>query len=91
MTENLYYRVDTEHFSFDIYRAWKGTNGGAMFRAGSYIKKGGGKRYSIDYELFAEWDYQSTQDAFEHAKKCLSDYMGRLIDELKEAREQGEE
>ena len=87
MAENLYFRMDTEHFSFDIYKAWNGTNGGSMFRAGSYIKKNRGRRYCIDYQLFAEWDYQSAQDAFEHAKQYMSDYMECLIGELKGAQE----
>lgn len=53
-----------------------------MFRAGSYIKKNGNKKYCIDHALFAEWDYKDEKEAFEEAKKWLMDYINSLSDEL---------
>lgn len=77
-----YLSIETEHFYFDVYKAWNGTGGGSMFRAGSYIKKKGGKKYYIDYELFAEWDYKDKQTAFEEAKAYIFGYMKHLSKEL---------
>ena len=81
--ESEYYlSIETEHFYFDVYKSWNGTGGGAMFRAGSYIKKKGEKKYYIDYELFAEWDYKDKQTAFEEAKSYIFEYMKHLSKEL---------
>ena len=77
-----YLSIETEHFYFDIYKAWNGTGGGAMFRAGSYVKKKGGKKYYLDYELFAEWDYKDKQTAFEEAKTYIFEYIKHLGNEL---------
>lgn len=77
-----YLSIETEHFYFDVHKAWNGTGGGTMFRAGSYIKKNGDKKYYIDYELFAEWDYKDKQTAFEEAKSYIFEYMKHLINEL---------
>lgn len=79
---DFYFSVETEHFYFDVYKSWNSASGGAMFRAGSYIKKGGGKKYYIDCELFAEWDYQDKQSAFKAAKQWIFDYLERLKSEI---------
>lgn len=77
-----YFSIETEHFYFDVYKAWHGTGGGVMFRAGSYVKKNGGKRYYLDCGLFAEWDYKDKQTAFEEAKlwvkECIENIGGEL-------------
>lgn len=73
--------VETEHFVFDLYKAWD-AKGQAMFRAGSYIKKFYGRKYFLYYELFAEWDYKDKQTAFETAKQWILDYIQGLIREL---------
>lgn len=77
-----YISIETEHFYFDVYKAWNGTGGGAMFRAGSYVKKKSDRKYYLDYELFAEWDYKDKQTAFEEAKKHIFENMKRLCTEL---------
>lgn len=73
--------VETEHFVFDCYKSWD-AHGQAMFRAGSYIKKFYGRKYFLDYQLFAEWDYKDKETAFETAKEWLLDYIQGLIGEL---------
>lgn len=83
---NSFWKFETEHFYFDVYRAWK-AKGQSMFRAGVYIKKCGNKKYSIDFALFAEWDYMNAEDAFEHAKNWIMEYIKRLTDELGEIKQ----
>lgn len=80
-TEN-YFEIETPHFYFDVYKAWN-AKGQAMFRAGSYIKKGGGKKYCIDHALFAEWDYKDRKAAFEAGKQWVIEHVTTLSDELK--------
>lgn len=81
---DYYLSIETEHFYFDVYKAWNGTGGGAMFRAGSYIKKNNGNRkYYIDYALFAEWDYKDKQEAFDNAVDWVYEYIDELTNELK--------
>lgn len=77
-----YLSIETEHFYFDVYKSWNGTGGGAMFRAGSYVKKKGDRKYFLDFELFAEWDYKDKQTAFEEAKSHIFEYMKHLSNEL---------
>ena len=77
----FYFRLETEHFVFDCYKSWD-AHGQAMFRAGSYVKKFYGRKYYLDYALFAEWDYKDKQTAFENAKQWLFDYIEQLIGEL---------
>lgn len=86
MAKTLFWKYETEHFYFDVYKAWT-AHGQAMFRAGTYIKKGGNKKYAIEWALFAEWDYKNTDDAFEHAKVWLMEHIDLLIGELKEVKE----
>ncbi len=86
MVKELFWEYETEHFYFNIYKAWT-AHGQAMFRAGTYIKKGNNRKYFIDYSLFAEWDYKNAEDAFEHAKEWLMQHIELLIGELKELKE----
>lgn len=79
--DEYYFYIETEHFVFDCYKSWD-AHGQAMFRAGSYIKKFYGRKYSLDYSLFAEWDYKDKEDAFKTAKQWLLDYIQELIGEL---------
>lgn len=79
---DFYYSVETEHFYFDVYKAWNGAGGGAMFRAGSYVKRCNGRKFSLDCDLFAEWDYKDKEEAFNAAKLWLNEYIKRLSKEL---------
>ena len=79
---DYYFSAETEHFYFDVYKAWDGSGGGAMFRAGVYIKKNNRRKYYIDCGLFAEWDYKDKQTAFEAAKEWIYKYLESLKSEL---------
>lgn len=50
-------------------------------------KKSGNKKYAVDWNLFAEWDYKDVEDAFEHAKDWLLQQIVLLTEELKEMKE----
>ncbi len=86
MAKTVFWKYETEHFYFDVYKAWT-AHGQAMFRAGTYIKKSGNKKYAVDWNLFAEWDYKDAEDAFEHAKDWLLQQIVLLTEELKELKE----
>lgn len=86
MGKTLFWKYETEYFYFDVYKAWT-AHGQAMFRAGTYIKKSDNRKYVIDFNLFAEWDYRNADDAFEHAKDWLIEHIDLLIEELKELEE----
>lgn len=79
-----YFSINTEHFYFDVYKAWNSCTNRKqeMFRASVNVKKGD-RKYLIEYSLFAEWDYQDKQTAFAEAKKWVLEYAQRLCEELK--------
>ena len=79
-----YYSFETEHFYFDVYKSWNSCSDKkqSMFRAGSYVKKSGDKKYYIDFALFAECDYKDKKSAFEAAKQWIFNYIKSLKKEL---------
>ena len=79
-----YFSINTEHFYFDVYKAWNSCTNRKqeMFRASVNVKKGD-RKYLIEYSLFAEWDYQDKQTAFAESKKWVLEYAQRLCKELK--------
>lgn len=81
MSKSYFWKFETEHFYFDVYRAWT-AHGQAMYRAGVYIKKSSDRKYLIDFSLFAEWDYRNEQEAFAQAKSWLIEYTALLTKEL---------
>ena len=84
-----YFSVETEHFFFDVYAAWRGSDRKqSMFRAGSYVKIND-RRYVLNYALFAEWDYRDKQTAFEAAKQWVLDQILELSKELEIPAQEG--
>lgn len=89
----LYFREDLQWFSLEICKAWNGKSGGVMLRASvnAWINE---RRYQLKYALFAEWDYQNAQQAFEQAKIWLGEQTESMEAELAASHQmimQGEE
>lgn len=76
-----YYEIQTERFSFRVYKHGGGNGRPITFRAECNVVIGE-RKYLITWRHFHEWDYRDKDDAFNYAKIWIQETVKSLSAEL---------